>query len=146
MFIGEKGEMRVVKRGTYHVLEDQIWVSPPELRDPPHATRPDHCAGGKVVKPVRCLSIDSILLLHDQTIFAVLALEDRPKHAAFRQRSRDVFQAVDEHVDLTLQKRHLELLRPERLSAEKVERLRLVLVALRRHEGRAEYTLWERTL
>ena len=76
----------------------------------------------------------------------MLTLKDRPKDAALGQRSRDVFEAVDEHVYLALQKRYLELLGPERLSAEKVERLRLVLVALRRHEGRAECTLGERAL
>src|SRR6266702_1013138 len=132
--------------GTYHVLKDQTWVPPLELRDPPHAARPDHCARGKVVECVRRLSTIGIPLLHDQAVFAMLALKDRPKGAAIGQRGRDILQAMDEHVDLALQKRHLELLGPERLSSEKVERLRLVLVTLRRHEGRAECTVWERAL
>ena len=89
------------------------------------------------------LSAVGIPLLHNQAVFAVLALEDRPERAALGQRGRDVFQAVDEHVDLAVQERHLKLLGPERLAAEEVERLRLVLVALSGHEGRAERTVGE---
>ena len=73
----------------------------------------------------------------------MFALEDRADRAALGQRGGDVLQAVDEHVDLARQERDLELLRPEGLAAEEVERAREVLVALRRHEGRVECAVGE---
>ena len=133
-----------MNQATYHVFEDEIWVPPLQLRDPTHTARPDHSASGEIIERADGPPIGSgIPLLHDQAVLPVLALEDRAQRAAIGQHGRDVFQTVDEHVDLTIEERDLELLRPERLAAEEVQRPREVLVALRGHEGRAELTIWE---
>ena len=133
-----------MNQATYHVFEDEIWVPPLQLRDPTHTARPDHSASGEIIERADGPPIGSgIPLLHDQAVLPVLALEDRAQRAAIGQHGRDVFQTVDEHVDLTIEERDLELLRPERLAAEEVQRPREVLVALRGHEGRAELAIWE---
>ena len=131
---------------TYHVLEDQTWVSTLQLRDPTHAARPDHGAGGEIIKRVHSPPTDRIPVLHDQAVLPVFTFEDRAERAALGQHGRDVFQAVDDHVDFTTQERLLELLRPERLPAYEVERTREVLIALRGHEGRAKHVVRERGL
>jgi hypothetical protein len=129
---------------TYHILKDEIGIPSLQLCNPAHAARPDHSAGWKVIKRAHGPPVDGgVPLLDHQTILPVFALEYRPERAAVGQRRGHVLEAVDEHVDLAREERDLELLRPERLAAEQVQRLREVLVALRRHEGRFEGAVWE---
>ena len=111
---------------------------PSQLCDPSDAARPNHT-------PCRQLLEGRVgqTRLDDEAVHRVLPLEDRANLASVGEHGRDVLETVHEHVHSAVEQRDLELLRPERLATEEIERLRLVLVALGRHERRSERVRWE---
>lgn len=119
--------------GTHDVFEDKGGEQPLQLSDSPDAARAHHAAIRQVLQPRPVLP-----LLDDQRIHRVLPLQHARDLASGRELRRHVLHGVHEHVDLTLEQRDLELLRPECLPAEQVQRLRLVLVPARGHEGGLE--------
>ena len=106
------------RHNSHHVQELEVRIAALQLRDPAHAARADRAPRRQLVK-----RLPRLPLLHNEAVDGVLAVEDRAERAPLRERRGHIFQAVHEHVDVPRLQRDLELLRPQRLPADQVERL-----------------------
>lgn len=118
-----------------HVLEPQLRVPAPDLRHAPHAARAHDGALGQVGERL-VFSLEG--LLDDDDVARVLALGEAGERAAVGQRGRRVLGAVHDDVQLVGHERGLELVRPQALAPELVQRRDLVLVRRRQHAADLE--------